>query len=251
MDPLRIAMWSGPRNISTAMMRSWGSRPDTVVIDEPFYAHYLSATGRDHPGRDEVIAHHDSNWHSIVRVLTGPIAGGKRVFYQKHMAHHLPEELPADAAADDARLVFLDELINVLLIRDPREVLVSLSKVLPRPSTEETGLPQQTWLRRRILARTGRPPPVIDARDVLLQPRRTLGLLCAAVGVAFDDAMLSWAPGRRATDGVWAQYWYAAVEKSTGFEPYEPRSDRVPEHLAPVLAECEGHYRQLHEERLH
>lgn len=248
--PKRIAVWSGPRNISTAMMRSWGSRPDTAVIDEPFYAHYLWTTGREHPGRDDVLAHHDRDWDSIVRTLLGPAPGGKPIFYQKHMAHHLPAELPSDPGADEPRLEFIDRLANVLLIREPREMLCSLSKVLTHPGTSETGLPQQTWLSARIAARCGNPPAVVDARDVLMDPRGTLRKVCAAVGVPFDETMLSWAPGRRETDGVWARHWYAAVERSTGFEPYRPRSETPPGELSDVLSECERHYAALHARRL-
>lgn len=166
MQPMRIAIWSGPRNISTAMMRSWGNRPDTVVVDEPFYAHYLKTTGIEHPGRDEVIATHECDWRKVAAQLTGPIPGGKAIYYQKHMAHHW---MPYFDTA------FLDQLTHAFLIREPREMLTSLVKNVPHPTLESTGLPQQLELFRREQNRTGRTPPVIDARDVLENPRRMLG----------------------------------------------------------------------------
>ena len=165
------------------------------------------------------------------------------------MAHHLPQDLPADVNATDARLSFLDRLTHVLLIRDPREVLVSLSKVLPHITVEETGLPQQLWLWRRLTGR-GINVPIVDARDVLENPPRILENLCSAVGVPFDPAMLHWKIGIRPTDGVWAKHWYANVENSTGFEPHRPRNEQVPDRLRPVWDRCNMIYASLHEHRL-
>jgi len=237
----RIAMWSGPRNISTAMMRAWGNRTDTIVCDEPLYAHYLLITGKDHPGRDEVIAHHETDWRKVAATLTGPLPRGKTIFYQKHMAHHLLADVGRD---------WFDELIHVFLIREPREMLVSLTKTIPNPTTDDTGLPQQIELFDSVRGCTNRLPPVIDARDVLENPRKTLTLLCEALNVPFDEAMLHWPSGRRATDGVWAKHWYHAVERSTTFEPYRPKLEQVPSHLEPLLRECEPLYARLHGARL-
>src|SRR5262249_47965292 len=163
-----IAMWSGPRNISTAMMRSWGNRPDTVVCDEPLYAHYLVKTGVPHPGADEVIRCHEPDWRKVVDWLTGPVPDGKAVFYQKHMAHHRSPGGDGDC---------LDRLPPAFLIRDPRAVVNSSRKVVARPRLEDTGFPQQLALFRRVRDKTGRAPPVIDARDVLENPPRLLRLL--------------------------------------------------------------------------
>ncbi len=237
---LRIAMWSGPRNISTAMMRSWGNRPDTSVCDEPFYAHYLEATGRDHPGAAEVIAHHETRCGPIIEWLTGPAPEGRAIFYQKHMAHHL---LP------DIDRAWLGEVANCFLIRDPREMLASLVRNLPDPRIEDTGLPQQVEIFEHMTS-TGRTPPVLDARDVLEDPRRVLTLLCDSLGVAFSEAMLSWPPGRRATDGTWAKYWYQAVESSTGFMPYAAAREPLPRRLRGLHRECMGYYEKLHTYRL-
>jgi hypothetical protein len=234
-------MWSGPRNISTAMMRSWGNRPDTVVCDEPLYACYLRATGVEHPGREEVIAHHESDWRTVVASLIGPILDGKAIFYQKHMAHHLLPEIDRG---------WIAELTHAFLIRDPREMLTSLIKHLARPRLEDTGLPQQMELVGYVRQRTGQMPPIIDARDVLEAPRSMLERLCRAVGVAFDEAMLHWPPGRRATDGIWAKYWYEAVEQTTGFQHYGPKDEAVPEPFLPLLDQCMELYEPLHAWRL-
>jgi hypothetical protein len=241
MQPLRLAMWSGPRNISTAMMRAWGNRPDTIVCDEPLYAHYLQVTGVDHPGREEVIASHDPDWRRVVSMLTVAIPVGKAVFYQKHMAHHLTPDIDR---------TWLRDLTNCFLIRDPREMLLSLIQVTPRPALEDTGLPQQVEILERVSDLTGTAPPVIDARDVLLDPRGMLGQLCRSVGIAFHEAMLHWPAGSRATDGVWARHWYDAVNRSTGFEPYRPRPGALPPHLAGLLDQCMQYYERLQACRL-
>jgi hypothetical protein len=233
MPSTRIAMWSGPRNISTALMRSWGNRPDTFVVDEPLYAHYLQTTGVDHPGRDEVIASQENDWRKVVDWLTGPIPDGKEVFYQKHMAHHLVPDISRD---------WLGRVSNAFLIRNPGEMLTSYLKVVPNPTLENTGLPQQVEMFRWVEERTGTIPPVIDAKDVLDNPRMTLAALCAALGVEFREEMLSWEPGTRNADGVWAKHWYSEIEKTTSFKPYIPKSDAVPERLLGLLAECQAHY---------
>ncbi|MCE9546692.1 MAG: HAD family hydrolase [Planctomycetia bacterium] len=222
-------MWSGPRNISTAMMRSWDSRGDTFVCDEPLYAYYLRKTG------------FESDWPRVADWLTGPIPGGQPYFYQKHMAQHLLPEVDRG---------WLDNLHNCLLIRDPREMLISLAKVLPNPTLSDTGMPQQREILHWIKSRTGRVPPVLDARDVLVQPREMLERLCQALDIPFTDRMLAWPPGRRATDGIWAPHWYAEVEKSTGFQPYKKRDEPLPEKLKPLLAECQPIYDELYELRL-
>ncbi|MBT8487068.1 MAG: HAD family hydrolase [Phycisphaerales bacterium] len=238
----RVAMWSGPRNISTALMRSWEARGDSAVCDEPLYACYLQTTGRDHPGAAEVIAHHETDWRLVTEALTrGVVPGAKPIFYQKHMAHHL---LPAIERR------WITSLVNCFLIRDPRAMLTSLVKVIPNPTVEETGLPQQVELFDAERDRTGRVPPVLDGRDVRTDPAGMLRSLCAAVGVAYTDRMLAWPPGPRPTDGIWARHWYDAVHRSTGFAPYALKPDAVPSHLAAVLAECQGLYDRLAEYRL-
>jgi hypothetical protein len=237
----RIAMWSGPRNISTALLRSWGNRPDTFVCDEPLYAHYLLKTGVAHPGADEVIRSQENDWRQVVAWLTEYVPPGKSVFYQKHMTHHLLPEIDRG---------WLDRVTNAFLIREPREVVTSFVRIAGTPRLEDTGYPQQLEIFDHVRRRTGRVPPVLDAADVLRDPPRLLRLLCAALDVDFTEAMLSWPPGPRETDGVWAKYWYDAVLKSTGFQPYRPKDEPVPPHLADLLDRAEDIYRQLHQHRL-
>jgi hypothetical protein len=225
------------------MMRSWGSRADTVVCDESLYAHYLLATGdRRHPGYEETIARHETDVPTVVRWLTGPLPRGKTVFYQKHMAHHVLPGMELD---------WIDSLTNAFLIREPREMLTSLAEFLPEPRLEDTGLPQQTALFERIVSRTNKTPPVLDAADVLQDPRERLGSLCKAVGVRFDDAMLHWAPGPRDTDGAWAPFWYEKVYQTTTFAPYCPKDVELPARLEPLHDQCERLYRKLYDHRLH
>jgi hypothetical protein len=239
--PLRLAMWSGPRNISTAMMRSWGNRNDTVVCDEPLYAHYLKVTGRVHPGADEVIAAGPVDLGQIISWLTGPVPGGKPIFYQKHMTHHLLPQIDR---------TWLRNLTNCFLIRDPREMITSFIKHVPDATLPDTGYTQQVELFNLVREWTGRIPPVIDSRDVLNEPRRTLGLLCKSLGVDFQETMLSWAPGLRDTDGIWAKYWYKEVETTTTFKPYKPKNEPVPEQFADLLQACNECYAQLYPHRL-
>ena len=234
-------MWSGPRNISTALLRAWGSRTDTFVCDEPLYAHYLLETGAAHPGRDEVIASQETDWRKVVERLVGEIPAGKSIYYQKQMAHHLLPQIDRD---------WVLGLDNAFLLRDPREMLVSLTKVTPDPGIRDTGLPQQCELFDLLRERTGRIPPVVDSRDVLDAPEPILTRLCAALDVPFEPAMLTWEPGPRETDGVWARHWYASVEASTGFRRHTPRVEPVPEPLTGVYQECARYYDRLYAHRL-
>ena len=245
---IRIAMWSGPRNISTAMMRSWGNRPDTVVVDEPFYAFYLKKTGTKHPGAEETIAQGETDWHKVVEECGGnasPVEDSPRrtrtIFYQKQMTHHLLPEVSRD---------WLRDVTNCFLIRDPAEVIVSYIKKNPEPELNDLGFVQQAEIFDFVCRQTGSVPPVIDADDVLRNPERMLRLLCNAIGVEFSDAMLSWPPGPRDTDGIWAKYWYAEVERSTGFQPYRERKVAVPENMREIEQRCRECYEEIHQHRL-
>ena len=233
---IRIAMWSGPRNISTAMMRSFENRPDTAVVDEPFYAVYLQETGAQHPMRDEVLASQPRDWRTVVEGLLGPVPGGRPVFYQKHMTHHMLPSMEWE---------WTRNLRNAFLIRAPENVLLSYAQVRGTPSPEEIGVPQQRALFEREADRLGHAPPVIDGADVLRDPGRVLSLACEALGIAFVPEMLSWPAGTRATDGVWAPAWYGAVEKSTGFSA--PREGRVEltDELKRVADAVRGDYERL------
>ena len=233
---LHLAMWSGPRNISTAMMRSWGNRPDTFVVDEPLYAHYLQVTKLGHPGADEVIEAGETDWRKAAAWLTGPVPEGRAIFYQKHMTHHLLPEMERD---------WLGALTHCFLIRDPREVITSYLKKNQDPTVEDLGFIQQAEIFDWVRKRTGAVPPVLNARDILNAPESMLRQLCESLGVAFTPAMLSWEPGLRATDGVWAKHWYPEVETSTGFRPYSPKPDPIPERLQGVYEQCLESYEQL------
>lgn len=224
------------------MMRSWGNRPDTFVCDEPFYAYYLEKTGLDHPAAEEVIAHGETDWRKIVAQLTGEVPSGRRIFYQKQMTHHLLPEIDRG---------WLGAVTNCFLIRDPAEVIVSYIRKNNDPSLEDIGFVQQAEIFDWVCADSGRIPPVIDARDVLENPERVLRLLCEAVEVEFIDAMLSWSPGLRETDGIWAKHWYGEVATSTGFrKPAQHAAERVPERLRGVCEQARECYERLHAHRL-
>lgn len=241
-DVLRLAMWSGPRNISTAFMRSWGNREDTVVVDEPFYAHYLAVTGIAHPGRDEILAHHEPDWRRVVATLLAPLPPGVRVLYQKQMSHHLLPSMGRE---------WLGQMTHAFLIRDPRSMIASLAGKLENFDLLATGLPQQVEIFEFELQRTGRPPPVVDADDLLRNPPVMLRALCATLDVPFSERMLWWPPGRRNTDGIWARHWYDRVDRSSGFEP-PPASDEaaLSPRLAAIEAQCRPLYERLREHRL-
>ncbi len=231
----RVSMWSGPRNISTATMYAFRSRPDTEVIDEPLYAHYLTLTGLDHPGRDEVLGSQDPDGDAVVRdVLLAGETPGRPVRFIKNMAHHFIGLDPA----------FLGDLTNILLTRDPAEMLVSLTKVLPDADVAETGLPGQIEILDHVIAGGGE-PIVLDARLVLENPAGVLEELCDRIGIPFTAAMLSWPEGPKPEDGIWAPYWYANVHASTGFAPYRAPTKPVPGSLRPLLDECRPLYERL------
>jgi hypothetical protein len=238
---LRIAMWSGPRNISTAMMRAWENREDTAVVDEPFYAHYLQVTGVNHPGREDVLKSQSTDAAEVAAMLTGPIPEGKSVWYQKHMTQHMLPDTP---------LNWLDQVSNCFLIRDPEQVVASFTIQRPDAAAWELGFEQQARLFDYVCDLLGHAPPVIDAADVLKDPRGTLSALCAKLGIPFSERMLHWPPGPRASDGVWAPHWYAAVERSTGFAPYRERERKLSDFQWELADQCRAHYERLAKHRL-
>ena len=237
-DPIRITMWSGPRNISTAMMRAFENRPDTAVVDEPFYAAWLAASGADHPMREAVLAAQPTDWRQVVADLLGPVPGGRAVYYQKHMAHHM---------TPDMDLTWLVSCRNAFLIRPPEEVLASYVVRRAAPVLADIGFVQQAEIFDREAQRLGRAPPVIEARDILADPAGALGALCAALGIEFLPSMLSWPTGRRDSDGVWAPAWYDAVERSTGFGPPRPpiAIDDLDPALRPIAEAARPYYEAL------
>jgi hypothetical protein len=233
-------MWSGPRNISTAMMRAFENRPDTVVVDEPLYAAYLARTGIDHPVREQVIASQPTDIATAVAGLEEPPPGGCTVHYATHMAHHVSRDMD---------LSWTLRFRNVLLIRDPAEVVASYVRARESCEPDDIGIPQQGWL-LDLWDEHGLDVPIIDAGDFLRTPEPHLRRLCNWLGIAFSDRMLSWPPGPRDSDGVWAPHWYAAVLKSTGFEPWRPREIDLSEHDAAVAEACRPVYDALYARRM-
>lgn len=234
-DTLRISMWSGPRNISTALMYSFAQRPDTLVMDEPLYAHYLahSDARHYHPGAEEVLASQENDGEKVIREL---ILGScpKPVLFLKNMTHHLVQ----------LDWNFLLQLRNVLLIRHPRQVIISYAKNVPNPTLQDVGYAAQVELLHYLQER-GQQVWVLDSNEVLKNPRQVLSILCERLGLAFDERMLTWPAGARPEDGVWAKYWYANVHRSTGFQPYRPRHDLFPARLQPLLDACLPLYEEL------
>lgn len=235
-DPVRIAMWSGPRNISTALMRAWENRGDCAVSDEPLYAHYLLRTGLDHPGAAAVIAAGETDWVRAVTAMAGPAPGGKPVWYQKHMTHHL---LPGCDTA------WVHALHNVFLIRDPALVVASYVKSRAACEPADIGLLQQAELFDAVAQRLGRAPLVLDGERFLKDPARHLQALCDDAGVPFSEDMLQWPAGPRASDGVWAPHWYHAVWRSTGFEAWRPREALLDASGRRVADTCRPAYERL------
>jgi len=232
-DCLKLSVWSGPRNVSTALMYAFRQRPDTLVVDEPLYGHYLKVTGAAHPGIEEVMEVMDRDGGRVVGgVLLGPCE--RPVHFFKNMAHHL-------TGLDRG---FLGEVTNVLLTRDPAEMLPSLARQLANPTLRDTGLLQQAEILDHVL-RHGGDPIVLDARQLLLDPAGVLQKACDRLGIPFYEAMLRWPPGPKPEDGVWAKHWYANVHASTGFSAYKPKTDAFPERLVPLLEECLPLYERL------
>ena len=233
---IRIAMWSGPRNLSTAMMRCFGNRADTSVSDEPFYGAFLATSGADHPMRDEVIAAMDCDWGSVMRTLAGPAPHGSPVWYQKHMWHHMVGPVGYDDFAG---------FTHAFLIREPERMIASYLRKREAAAFEDFGLERQAEFFEREADRLGRAPPVVEANDVLGDPEGVLSALCDRLGIGWDPAMLHWSPGRRPTDGVWAPHWYGAVEASTGFGPPEHGPVELPDEARRIADRCRNYYDRL------
>lgn len=234
-------MWSGPRNISTAMMRSWGSRSDTFVIDEPYYAHYLSQNELDHPGREEVIQEGELDSEKVSRGLVNDTKDSCSIYYQKHITHHLLDSIDRE---------WMKSVVNCFLIRDPKDMIISYSKVHPDLNMHLLGLEEQNEIFEYVKNIAGEIPPVIDAKDVLMNPRDILGKFCDKIGVIFSEEMLTWARGSRDTDGNWGKYWYKNVVNSTGFNEYKPKMEEVPDRYLDLYEDCYKLYKNLHDLRI-
>lgn len=232
---IRICMWSGPRNISTALMYAFAQRSDTMVVDEPFYGHYLSHTAARayHPGAEEIVATMENDWRKVVNdTILAPTDAS--VIFFKMMTHHIM----------DIDWAFMQDTVNVLLTRNPYDMLLSYVKKVAEPELYDVGYADHIRL-LDYLQSVGQMPPVLEAETFLQNPRLVLQRLCQQIGIPFAEGMLSWEAGARPEDGVWAKYWYRSVHQSTGFRPYQPRTELFPERLRPLLAECTPYYEQL------
>ncbi|MGK7887828.1 MAG: hypothetical protein AB4042_00740 [Leptolyngbyaceae cyanobacterium] len=238
----RIGMWTCPRCLSTVLLRSWSNRPDTFVQDEPFYPHFLTVSDRQDPGREAVLKHYETDWKKIVeQLIHGEIPDQKSIYYQKFIVCRLFPHIDLDWVA---------ELTNCFLIREPQEMILSYLKLWPNPTLENLGTLRLRQLFYTVRDTLGTIPPVIDARDLQSNPRQTLSLLCAAVGVEFTEDMLHWPPGDP-TDDIWSQYqWYDTVRQSTTFQTYTPKTEKVPDQFSDLLAQCNEVYRELYQYRL-
>jgi len=233
MQTQRICLWSGPRNVSTALMYAFGQRSDTQILDEPLYAHYLHVTDTIHPVREEVLTSMETDGDTVIRdIILGP--SEKPVLFMKQMAHHLV----------DIDRSFMEKTVNVLLIRNPKEMLSSLANVIGIPKMKDTGFNIQVELLAD-LQKIGQSPPILDSRELLLAPKKVLSKLCARLNLPFEEAMLSWEQGGNPSDGVWAPYWYQNLHKSEGFAPYRPKTEPFPESLEDILSECQPYYEIL------
>jgi hypothetical protein len=234
---MRIAMWSGPRNLSTAMMYAFGARPEFAVIDEPFYAAYLAQTGLEHPMRKEIMASQPQDPARVVETLRGPVPEGKPHFYQKHMTQHMLPGIPRDWMAD---------MVNVFLIRHPARVAASFSAKYERPTLTDIGFVQQWELYEGLRAK-GHTPIVIDSDDIRRDPETMLHGLCSKIGLSWEPSMLSWPKGGHKADGVWAAHWYGAVHDSTGFSPAEGDLPALDEEKAALAEAALPYYLPLRE----
>ena len=236
-----IAMWSGPRNLSTAVMRAFENRNDTEVLDEPFYAHYLSATGLDHPGKDMIIDSQSTDWNEVVDMCTNSDLQERPIWYQKHMAQHNLQGFD---------ISWVKDVTNCLLIRDPKYVIASYGKKFSIEDERLLGYIQQTEIIEFLEKENGMVPPIIDADDILRDPEIMLKKLCQKIGIDFSLTMLSWPKGPRGSDGIWAPYWYEGVQESTEFQPYAYREIILDDDLIDIYDNCIQYYDAIHKKRI-
>lgn len=234
---IRVAMWSGPRNISTAMMRSWENRADTVVVDEPLYGPYLAATGKKHPMWQETIEDQGDDYAVVIDGLCHEVKTAD-IYYQKHMTHHILPEMEVS---------FVGAFRNAFLLRHPNDVLSSYLRKHPRATPEDLGFPQQLKLFQWLKDKQGITAPVMEAKDILINPEEMMQKLCQLLDVPFDHAMLSWPKGYRDSDGVWAPHWYNRVIESTGFSSYKPKENRLTDEEQAIADQCLPYYQAMAE----
>jgi hypothetical protein len=235
-------MWSGPRNISTAMMRAWENRPDTFVTDEPFYACYLRTTGIEHPGRDTILTSQSCDWEEVIDDCQHLTHQDCSVHYQKHMTQHMLQEV---------RLDWINALVNVFLIRRPEEVVASYAQARPDLTAEDLGFAQQHRLYEHVRSHISQQPLVLTTEQVLTNPEQALRSICDYAGIDFDQSMLKWPAGKRESDGVWAPWWYHNVEQSTGFAPYTKKAVSLDSNQQQIAARCQPFYEAMLEHTQH
>ena len=233
---IKIGMWSGPRNISTALMRSFENRLDTTVIDEPFYAYFLKKTGIKHPVYKKVIDSYSTSWDHIANNLIGPIPDGKNIWYQKLMTHHWLKGEPLD---------WVKSIHNCFLIRHPKKVIISYLKIHNQINPELIGLPQQLHIFNQVVKKTNKIPIVISSEDILKNPKLMLSQLCDLLEIPFSNQMLEWPEGTRDTDGIWSKYWYQNVVKTTSFSQPKNNKEELPNQFTEVLEECMYYYQKM------
>ena len=237
----KIAMWSGPRNVSTALMYSFNERFDCYVTDEPLYANYLEKTGIKHPDFSKIIKKNETDFSLVIKWLTGPIPEKKSIWYQKHMCHHIPPE---------SDISWIDCFSNCFLIRNPREVILSLSKITDFVSLDATGLPQQLMILNYMIEKGEEIPPIIDSKDLLENPDLILMALCRELGIDYLPQMTSWDVGPKKCDGIWAKHWYNSAWSSSGFNEYIESDGELVGELESVNLEAQEIYQKLWERRL-
>jgi len=234
-------MWSGPRNISTALMRSFGNRPDTYISDEPFYAYYLHRTNENHPAKEKIISTGQTNWNLVVQKLVGDIPNNKNIWYQKHMAHHnFPEN----------NLDWIKEMENIILIRNPKDVIFSYIKKYKLKNSFQLGYTQQMQLYNILQDYNKCEPIIIDSEDLLENPKKILKKLCKKCNIPFYSKMLSWPKGTRETDGVWGEYWYKKVQNTTHFLPPIENNKSIPVKYEKIFLDCMQYYKKLYKQRM-
>ena len=236
-----IAMWSGPRNLSTALMRSFDQRRDCQVWDEPFYAVYLKLTHIDHPMREAVINEGIGDVEAVIRACVSAPRAPKTVYYQKHMTQHMVSNIPRE---------WMTQVTNAFLIRSPERVLASYAKKREIVNTEDIGYGRQLELFQRVCDHLGHVPVVVDATDIREAPEAMLSLLCERLGISFDRAMISWREGRSESDGIWGEHWYGNIWKSTGFAPPDKMPAPLPDHLAVIRDEILSDYLAIEKYKL-
>lgn len=233
MTSTRICLWSSPRNISTAMMYSFAQRPDTIVFDEPLYAHYLKITQADHPGKEEVLASQENNGEKVITDVMEKNYD-RPVSFFKQMTHHLI----------GLEKSFLSDFRNIIFIRDPKQIISSYAVVRPDVIMEDIGIKMQFELFNYLIGKALR-PVVLDSNEILKDPEKVLRELCRKTGIPFFEEMLSWPAGPKKEDGVWAKYWYQNVHQSTGFQKQSTSERPLPPHLQPLYEESKKYYDQL------